>query len=181
MTRRKRTWLLGLAGLVVASGAIGWFFLPRRGAMDEPDRFQVRAARRAYDGAPPVIPHAPLGGACTDCHTATGRELPGLGIAPANPHLRTPGLSAASRCQQCHVFRTSDDLFTASAFEGLPQKPRHGPRLYADAPPVIPHHVFMREDCNACHSGQDARPQIRCSHPERARCLQCHARNSSLR
>src|SRR5438309_206520 len=50
---------------------------------------QRRSARRAYDRAPPVIPHPRLGGACIHCHGDTGRELPGIGWAPPNPHLKT--------------------------------------------------------------------------------------------
>jgi cytochrome c-type protein NapB len=102
-------------------------------------------------------------------------------MAPANPHLRTEGLSAFSRCQQCHVFRKTEELFAETTFQGLAQRPRRGERMYAHAPPTIPHHVFMREDCNACHSGPAARKEIECSHPERTRCLQCHGRTSSLR
>jgi cytochrome c-type protein NapB len=180
MSRRRILWLI-LGGLLVAGGAGAWYFYQRSREMAGPNQFQVRAARRAYDGAPPVIPHQPLSGACTDCHTSAGRNLPGLGMAPANPHLHTEGLSASSRCQQCHVFRKSDDLFVETTFRGLAQWPRRGERLYAHAPPVIGHHVFLREDCNACHSGQAARREIVCSHPERARCLQCHAPNTGLR
>jgi len=59
----------------------------------------VRAARRAYDGAPPVIPHAAIGGVeCTTCHDERGMDVPELGFAPPSPHERTAGLSAISRC-----------------------------------------------------------------------------------
>jgi cytochrome c-type protein NapB len=184
MTRRHRNLWIALAGVLVAC-VTGWaarhFFHRRGGEAVGSNRFQVRASRRAYDGAPPVIPHPPLGGACTTCHTTEARILPGVGIAPPNPHLHTEGMSASSRCQQCHVFTKSDGLFVETTFEGLAQLPRRGERMYPHAPPVIPHHDFMREDCNACHSGTAARKESQCSHPERARCLQCHATNSSLR
>ncbi len=42
------------------------------------------------------------------------------------------------------------------------------------APPVIPHQLLMRENCAACHTGPAAREEIRCTHPERVRCAQCH-------
>jgi cytochrome c-type protein NapB len=180
MKNRRRRLLIAL-GLLLCGGAVcAWWFFSRTGTARASDRFQVRAARRAYDGAPPVIPHPPLGGTCTDCHASTARDLPGVGIAPPNPHLDTPGMSAA-RCRQCHVFRQTEELFVPTAFEGLKQVPRKGGRMYADAPPVIPHHLFMRENCNACHSGPAAREEIRCSHPDRVRCLQCHARQEGLR
>src|SRR5688572_23424793 len=80
-----------------------------------------RAERRAYDGAPPVIPHPPLNITCMECHTATGKEAPPLGFAPANPHARTSGLSGTRNCQQCHVFRRDGELFHENDFAGLSQ------------------------------------------------------------
>lgn len=134
----------------------------------------TRAARRAYDGSPPVIAHAAIGANCIQCHNERGMEVPGLGYAPASPHEKTAGLSALSRCEQCHVYRNTDGIFAATSFEPLGQDLRKGTRLYGGAPPVIPHLVQMRENCSACHTGPAAREEIRCSHPERARCLQCH-------
>jgi hypothetical protein len=32
----------------------------------------------------------------------------------------------------------------------------------------------MRENCNSCHADPASRPEIRCSHPLRANCRQCH-------
>jgi cytochrome c-type protein NapB len=135
---------------------------------------KVRAARRLYDGAPPVIPLQPLNITCTECHTSTGKEAPPLGFAPANPHADTKGLGAAARCQQCHVFQRGEEVFRESDFAGLAQHFAKADRLYPGAPPVIPHRVFMRENCTSCHSGPAARPEIRCTHPQRANCRQCH-------
>ncbi len=135
----------------------------------------ARAERRMYDGAPPVIPHGELGAACTACHDVRGVAVEGLGFAPPSPHEITAGLSATSRCRQCHVPRQTDQLFRRNSFAGAPQDLRSGPRLHPLAPPVIPHPVFMRENCGACHDGPAAREEVRCSHPERTRCLQCHA------
>jgi len=137
-----------------------------------------RAKRRAYDGAPPVIPHEPLGASCTACHTSTGRAVPTLGFAPANPHEPTRGLSATAKCRQCHVFQRTEELFAQTDFIGLPPTFSGGDHLYPGAPAVIPHPVFMRENCNACHSGPAARPEIRCTHPERSNCRQCHVADS---
>lgn len=134
----------------------------------------VRAERRLFDGAPPVIPHAPFGAACASCHDEQGVEVPGVGFAPPSPHERTLGLSAISRCTQCHVESGARPAFDDNGFVGLAQDLRHGTRLNPLAPPTIPHRLFMRENCRACHSGPAAREEIRCSHPERSRCLQCH-------
>jgi cytochrome c-type protein NapB len=139
-----------------------------------PTASSTRAARRLYDGAPPVIPHRPLNIGCVQCHTDTGKESPPLGFAPANPHARTAGLSSTSNCQQCHAFRRLHAVFAESDFAGLAQRLAKGDRLYQGAPPVIPHRVFMRENCTSCHSGPAVRPEIRCTHPHRANCRQCH-------
>jgi len=133
-----------------------------------------RAARRAYDGAPPVIPHANLGGDCTACHNARGVAVPGLGFAPPSPHEDTKGIGATARCRQCHVFRETEAEFKPSHFVGFAQDLRRGARLNAAAPPVMPHPVFMRENCHACHDGPAAREPIRTPHPDRVRCPQCH-------
>lgn len=140
----------------------------------------TRAERRLYDGAPPVIPHPPLQINCVACHTDTGKETPPIGFAPANPHRQTAGIGATAHCQQCHVFRRDESLFTPSEFRGLTQTVSKAERLYAGAPPVIPHPVFMRENCLSCHSGPSARQEIRCSHPLRKNCRQCHVPGAPL-
>jgi hypothetical protein len=140
-----------------------------------PASLAARAERRAFPGAPPVIPHPPLSGACSSCHTAEGgRVVPAVGIAPANPHTQTPGLSDQARCKQCHVFRQTDAVFAQSEFAAETPAGRSGERAYSGAPPTIPHPHFMREDCRACHDGAAARPEIFCRHGQRVRCLQCH-------
>jgi nitrate reductase (cytochrome), electron transfer subunit len=138
-----------------------------------------RAKRRAYDGAPPTIPHQEMGADCISCHNVRGMEVEGLGFSPAMPHERTLGLSTSSRCRQCHVYATTTELFRESSFVGIAQDLRHGERFYQGAPPVIPHPLQLRENCEACHSGPAAREEIRTSHPDRPRCLQCHAQSYS--
>lgn len=145
---------------------------PRRPATE-------RAARRAYDGAPPVAPHRDFGVTCTECHNERGLQIDGVGYAPPTPHEGTTGLSATSRCRQCHVFRATEQVWVDSTFVGLVQDLARGQRLNELAPPTIPHPVFMRENCRACHTGPAAREEIRTSHPERARCTQCHVPTTS--
>lgn len=140
----------------------------------------VRGDRRAYDGAPPVIPHGNFGVGCINCHDAEGVAVEGLGYAPSSPHGEDQQAGALVRCGQCHVFQTTKTLFARSDFAGDKQNLRAGHRLFEGAPPVIPHPVFMREDCLACHSGPAAREEIRTSHPERTRCLQCHLPQSTV-
>jgi len=134
----------------------------------------VRAERRAFDGAPPVVAHPPLTGKCITCHTAKGTEVPTRGFAPANPHLKTPAEGFTTNCRQCHVFALTEKTFVQNAFVGLPQDLRRGERLFEGAPPIIPHAVYMRENCAACHGGLAARPEIVCDHLDRTNCSQCH-------
>lgn len=136
--------------------------------------WQIRAQRRAYDGAPPVIPHQFFGMACQQCHNERGVDVPGVGFAPPSPHEHTSRSGAMQRCTQCHVFRNTEAVFVANGFAGLRQDLRPGSRLHAFAPPRIPHLILLRENCQACHTGPAAREEIRCSHPDRARCTQCH-------
>ncbi|MCB9832640.1 MAG: hypothetical protein H6807_09205 [Planctomycetes bacterium] len=140
---------------------------------------ETRAARRAYDGAPPVIPHLDFNLDCVECHGSQGVEVAGVGFSPPSPHDATSGLSDQARCRQCHLWRNTAEEFRENLFVGLRQDLRHGRRLHGLAPPVIPHQVFMRENCHACHDGKAAREAIRCSHPERLRCTQCHLEQRS--
>ena len=134
----------------------------------------VRVDRRAYDGAPPTIPHDQFGAACSACHDERGQSVRGVGYAPASPHEGTSKAGGTVRCRQCHVFVTTDGVFVASEYEGLAQGLAAGDRATPGAPPRIPHRILMRENCNACHDGPGAREEIRTSHPERWRCRQCH-------
>jgi cytochrome c-type protein NapB len=134
---------------------------------------EQRAAGRAYDGAPPVIPHA-IVGECTTCHDEDGSEMSGIGVAPASPHGEAAASGALRRCRQCHVPSVTPELMVASVFNGLPQGAWKGGRATPGAPPTIPHSLQMRENCLACHAGPASRVEIRTSHPERRRCRQCH-------
>jgi cytochrome c-type protein NapB len=133
-----------------------------------------RASGRAYDGAPPTIPHSIRIGACTSCHDADGAAIDGVGVAPASPHDDNAMLGSMRRCLQCHAPAESSRSLVASRFTGLPQGPWRGQRATPGAPPTIPHSLQLRERCVACHAGPAARREIRTSHPERTRCRQCH-------
>ena len=112
--------------------------------------------------------------ACVQCHNQRGLEVPDVGFAPPSPHEFTEGMSATSRCVQCHVFQETTEVWVANSFVGIRQDLRQGRRLNSISPPVMPHKLLMRENCAACHTGTAAREEIRTSHPERARCVQCH-------
>jgi len=170
--------LASLPLLTVAIAAIGCGGADRVEVPDRPGATKsaaaVRAERRAYDGAPPVIAHDDFDTLCTECHDLEGMVVPDVGFAPPSPHEATQGMSAISRCAQCHVFALAEGQFVANSFRGLRQDLRRGARLNPLAPPTLPHKSFMRENCTACHAGPAAREELRTDHPERVRCSQCH-------
>jgi cytochrome c-type protein NapB len=133
-----------------------------------------RATTRAYDGAPPPIPHDDSLATCVACHDDDGTRIDGVGVAPASPHGAAAATGAMLRCRQCHVPTEIRTLFVNSRFIGLAQGPWKGARATPGAPPTIPHTLQLRENCLACHSGPGARAEIGTSHPERVRCRQCH-------
>ncbi|GAP64115.1 hypothetical protein ARMA_2538 [Ardenticatena maritima] len=132
-------------------------------------------ARRAYDGAPPWVPHpvedamAYGSNTCLQCHETGGYVPPMEAYAPVAPH---PELL---NCTQCHVPVLEETLFRENTYEPAPP-PALGNEAYDGAPPPVPHEIVpaMRENCAACHIGPSAPPEIRTDHLERDNCLQCH-------
>jgi cytochrome c-type protein NapB len=135
---------------------------------------QTFDSRRAYPGAPPIIPH-PLadatsfgGRTCLACH-ADGGWVPTLdAYAPVTPH---PELAS---CVQCHVPAASASLFRGTTFVRA-ARPALGGAALPGSPPPIPHDLQLRDNCLACHAGPSAVREIRTTHPERINCRQCHA------
>jgi cytochrome c-type protein NapB len=138
----------------------------------------LRAARRAYEGAPPTVPHpvTERGAlACLACHER-GVQVGALRAAPI-PH------APFASCTQCHVTDAGPVepslalTLGMSEFVGL-EAPRGGERAWEGAPPVLPHPTHMREQCSACH-GPGGQQALRTSHPWRQSCTQCHAPGAS--
>jgi cytochrome c-type protein NapB len=137
----------------------------------------ARATRRAFDGAPPVVPH-PIDqmstSSCIVCHAK--------GLFIGSVHAPQISHQVLTNCTQCHVeqssSRTESFLFAASEFEGL-EAPTLGTRAWTGAPPTIPHATNMRDNCQACH-GPTGPQAIRSTHPWRSNCLQCHAPSAAL-
>lgn len=178
LSRRSRSQIV-VATMLTAAAISVFLFLQASDDESADAAWTARNLRRAYHGAPPVIAHPPQSGKCVRCHTATGAARPPLGLAPANPHQNTRGVNAESNCRQCHAFQKSDEVFVQNDFETVAVA-RNGSRAWSHAPPTIPHRLFMREACAACHTGESARLEIRCTHPNRSRCLQCHAVKSTV-
>lgn len=142
------------------------------------DSLRTRAARRAFDGAPPVVPH-PIdqqnAAVCLACH-GTGWQVGNL-IAVRMSH------PVYANCTQCHVEsarREPSEIGTPvpNDFAGV-VRAGPGERAWLGAPPVIPHPSWMREECASCH-GVLGRPGLRTTHPWRTSCTQCHASSASL-
>jgi len=142
----------------------------------------MRAERRAYDGAPPMIPHAINSHSVKSCVACHGKET-NLVIAEK----RVPVMSHMSlqNCTQCHApmdglrFVKEENKATLaelSKFRGEASAGK-GSTAYHGAPPTMPHKLSMRQNCMACHDTGRANA-IQTSHPERKNCLQCHALDS---
>lgn len=153
---------------------------------------QDRQRTRAFEGAPPVIPHSieqQSATSCLVCH-AEGMQFSGR-IATKISH---PNFSS---CTQCHVEDHASPPWLASnpagqattgtileaakpanEFTGLP---RSGPgqRAMFGSPPTIPHTTHLRGDCLSCH-GLVARAGLRTTHPWLQNCIQCHAPSAEL-
>jgi cytochrome c-type protein NapB len=134
------------------------------------EALETRANIRAYEGAPPTIPH-PIDeqnpGSCLACHR-DGLVVEGR-VARAISH------ATYTNCTQCHV--TMEPRFEKppapdNAFVGY-RLDRKREQAWQGAPPVIPHSVWMRDRCESCH-GVAGLPGLRTTHPERGQCTQCH-------
>ncbi|MEZ4253417.1 MAG: hypothetical protein R3B99_34850, partial [Polyangiales bacterium] len=137
----------------------------------------LRQQRRAYDGAPPRVPHpmTQTGSLdCVACHQ-DGFVLEGR-VARMMSH------ETYASCSQCHVEDVHSMPSAERALVGGPpidtqfvglEAPTSGPRAWEGAPPVIPHATQMRERCDSCHGV--LAEGLRTSHPWRQSCTQCHA------
>jgi cytochrome c-type protein NapB len=154
----------------------------------EPNRRRTLAvyySRRAYPGAPPVIPHRvdegeAFGKACLSCHGSGGWAPRFEAYAPVTPH---PEMLS---CRQCHLptlsapggegrVRESEAVRgSISDWRSFAPPPLHRAAM-PGSPPPIPHALQMRENCRACHAGPGAVAELRTTHPERVSCRQCHA------
>ncbi|QDT11969.1 diheme cytochrome c precursor [Planctomycetes bacterium K23_9] len=140
---------------------------------------KLRASRRAFNGAPPVIAHPvenTTDAACYACH--------GNGVKMAGLKASVMSHEFLGNCVQCHApmaptpFRSLDATVQTS-FVGLPA-PKQGKRAYQGAPPTIPHSQWMRQNCSACHGGPNGWAGMQSTHPWRTNCTQCHAPSASL-
>lgn len=138
-----------------------------------------RARNRAYDGAPPTIPHGSKGmatAACLACH--------GDGIRVGDRIATKLSHPPFTNCTQCHVDAAPPELQPfadtpgESAFVGA-YRAGPGSRAGPGAPPTIPHTTWMRSDCTSCH-GLVTRPGLRTTHPWLRNCTQCHAPSAAL-
>lgn len=142
-----------------------------------------RAARRAFDGAPPVVPH-PIAqdssASCLACH--------GPGLVVKDRIASKISHAPFSSCTQCHVPSVGTELpmsdpallpaIAANQFASV-TPPLKGGRAWPLAPPTIPHSTLMRSDCLSCH-GPHGLFGLRTPHPDRLSCVQCHASDAGL-
>ena len=152
--------------------------VPPQTAEERARVLEARAALRAYDGAPPVIPHAVAGSSVTECLACHEKGAIVAGRrAPAMSHERFES------CTQCHAAASGPPSpppppLTESTFVGA-RPVASGERAWKGAPPTIPHATRMRSQCGSCH-GVAGALGMRSTHPWRESCTQCHAPSAAL-
>lgn len=143
-----------------------------------------RNHRRAFEGAPPTIPHTISQLSSASCITCHSPESP-VSISGQTPAKMSHPYFA--NCTQCHVpsdgLKTlteaeEDRLVVTSFFHGRGQ-PGPGSRAFQGAPPTIPHQIWMRQNCSSCH-GPEQLFAVPRNHPPSQNCLQCHAPDARL-
>lgn len=143
-----------------------------------------RTARRAFDGAPPIVPHPvpqDSAAACLACH--------GAGLAVKDRFASRISHAHFASCTQCHVPAATGPRiqsgeatwlapFAANTFTGATAS-GPGARAWRGAPPAVPHPTLMRSDCLSCH-GPRGLFGLRTPHPDRQSCGQCHVPDAAL-
>lgn len=153
--------------------------LKRKATKDEVlDALTSRTELRAFDGAPPVVPHPTQQRGALACLACHGKGVV-LGNGEDKRVARVMSHRYLTNCVQCHVEQLSARWGPSNwppegnnTFEGM-ASPTHGPRAYADAPPQMPHSSNMRSDCASCH-GPLGPKGLQTSHYQRQNCVQCH-------
>lgn len=139
-----------------------------------------RGELRAFDGAPPVVPHDITQRnfpSCVACHV-DGLVIEGR-TAPAMSH------ELMANCTQCHVVSegpvpgdaVAGGPPSTTAFRGIGRSGR-GDRAWVGAPPTIPHTTHLRDRCDSCHGVLAT--GLRTSHACQQNCQQCHTGSSGL-
>ncbi len=170
IVKKKLQILLGM-GLIILLPTLGQSLSKKDSVQEmEKEKKASRQSLRAFYTAPPVIPHevtAQRGQKeCLYCHKEVLRV--GKRISVKTPH------PEFFNCQQCHVqgdVKREDSSVTT--WKGL-EEPKKGTRAHEAAPPTIPHRLFLRKNCNACHGAKNPDKNLRGSHSKRTNCLQCH-------
>ncbi|MDH4263403.1 MAG: nitrate reductase cytochrome c-type subunit [Spirochaetia bacterium] len=145
-----------------------------------------RLKLRAYEGAPPVIPHTILKSGthyCLSCHTKgivfekdaevwSKKNM----VAKITPHPEWVN------CFQCHVPQQDTGLFHKNKFKTfhLAHVKKNIKSGEEPAPPPMPHQVENREKCIICHLSKTADPSIVPKHGMRDGCEMCHLPPESL-
>lgn len=129
--------------------------------------------RRAYPGAPPIVPHVVDAETnrtqdCNVCHEKGGFTPKFNAYVPVTPHPQF------GNCLQCHAQGAEPtEPFVDLQWVSVRIPQLHRPALPGNPPPM-PHAERLRESCLSCHAGPAAIPEVRTSHPERLNCQQCH-------
>ncbi|MCB1159715.1 MAG: nitrate reductase cytochrome c-type subunit [Leptospiraceae bacterium] len=130
---------------------------------------EKRYTNRAYEGAPPTIPHSVEEWGrenCLSCHEEGKAAREGK-LAKVTPH------AFQLSCRQCHVPSVSNSQFQKTDFVGYRLTGVLN-KVQALSPPYIPHRLQDRKNCIACHLSESSPEILKPAHGLRVNCLQCH-------
>lgn len=133
--------------------------------VDDKDYLIERKKLRAYDGAPPRIPHPVQPNiayiSCNNCHHVGSHH------GPNNLH------KDQENCYQCHVPITTDSLFKRNEYVGYFNYEKQD-RAQPLGPPYIPHRVQDRQKCHICHTADGSQEALKPRHGHLENCTGCH-------
>jgi len=151
-----------------------------------------RSILRAYDGAPPQVPHSTTQTAyskCLICHekgfTLKDEQSEGINDRVVGPIVPHPNWV---NCVQCHVPQNTEKKFVKSTFEPYRItriKPKPDPSVdpaeNSGPPPQMPHAMQNRENCKVCHASSTGSLAIKSPHGDRDGCQYCHMESESAK
>jgi nitrate reductase (cytochrome), electron transfer subunit len=162
-----------------------------------PRRLTVIRYNRAFEGAPPRIPHGVSAeefrtDQCRTCHQRGGYSRRFAAYVPLTPHAdrgmcvqchvgvdavigaSNPAADPNTRCSICHPASGGSPLADARVTWPTTVWPTLPTTVAGRDPPMIPHDLTFRQNCLTCHAGPAAAAEIRTTHPERLDCRACH-------
>jgi len=177
--------ILQVIGIIAVNLVI--FSLFNCGKKDEHTQMrEKRESLRAYEGAPPVIPHSinrTTSDYCLVCHEkGVIFEAEAVVMNQKNAQAKITPHPQWVNCIQCHGLRIDDSKFRKNKF--MPYRITSTPftktKDNEGTPPAMPHMLQNHDNCIVCHLSKTAYATIIPEHGETEGCPLCHQQNEKL-